>query len=164
MKEQKGKDRIHGNRKEGEAKEPDLVQSCWSLGKAQPAEGKREGNTAREEHAPEDALMRDPTIQAAPSNKLLREQVHNGFWNQQGVATEVLIGEKQSPTASPIATCRWASQPERVLVGHRRYSKDSRYGIANESRIEPVEASRPHGNEQCKNGRRQNTIENRTGT
>src|SRR5438034_11737970 len=115
MKEQKGKDRIHVNRKEGETEEPDLVQSCWSLGKAQPPEGKREGNTAREEHSPEDALVRDPTVKATSTDKLLGEQVRNGFWNQQGVATEVFIGEKQSPTASPIAACRWASQPERVL-------------------------------------------------
>src|SRR5437867_6681286 len=131
MKEQKGKDRIHGNRKEGETEEPDLIQSCWSLGKAQPAEGKREGNTAGEEHAPENALVGDPTVETTSTDKLLREQVGNGFWDQQGVATEVLIGEKQSPTASPIAACRWTSQPERVLVGHRCYSKDGRYGIAN---------------------------------
>ena len=71
MNDQEGKDRMYGDREGLEAKKPDLVQSCRGLREAQPAKGEGEGDSARKNDAPEDALVRYPTIEASPANKLL---------------------------------------------------------------------------------------------
>ena len=73
MKEDKGGDGVYGEGKECEAEDPDLVEPCWSLGEAQPAKGQGEGDGARENHSPEDALVHYPAVEAALTDKLLRK-------------------------------------------------------------------------------------------
>jgi hypothetical protein len=63
--------------KEREAEEPATIEAHHSLCKTEPAEGQREGNQAGEQHSPEDALMCNPAIQAAPADKRLREEIPN---------------------------------------------------------------------------------------
>src|SRR6266487_2857300 len=71
MNDYKGNKRIRGKSKEWETKEPDTIETRRGLRETQPAKGQREGNQTGEHHAPEDALVRDPAIQAAPTDKRL---------------------------------------------------------------------------------------------
>src|SRR5690349_15528549 len=124
MEKHKSQHGIYGEGKKREAEYPYLVKAAGSLGEPQPAEGEREGDEAGEQHAPENTLVRQPAIPAAPANKLLREQVDDSLWYQQRILPEVLIGEKKLPASPPVTPRGRARQPERVFVGDSSNRKD----------------------------------------
>src|SRR5579884_734553 len=164
MNNDKGERRSQRKREEREAKEPDLIERHLGgrcLSEAQPAKGQREGNKAREKDPPEDALMSEPAIEATTANKLLSEEIADSTRNERGVASEVGVGKEQLPASFPVAASRRASQPERIFVRHSSHSKNSSYGITDQSRVKPLEATRTESDQKSQDQSSENAIENR---
>ena len=107
MNDDEGENSIGGENEERKAEKPDAIEASGGLCKTQPAKGQWEGNHAREQDAPKNALMRQPAIEAALANKALCEEIADSRWNQRAIAAEVGIGEEELPASAPVASGWW---------------------------------------------------------